>query len=367
MINLRFNTISLVKRVALTISRGVSTGSQCAIVELECDGIVGYGEAAEFEIPGVTEDYKKIEAELVEARVVLAERDPFDRYAIESLLKSIGIGSAVRNAIDMALWDWAGKAVQLPVWKLVGISRHPRSPTSVTIGLGTPAFAVERLKQWESIGKVGAIKIKLGNPLGIQADKEMFQSVHEVINSNVRIGVDANGGWELRDAIEMSQWLYELGVEHIEQPLAVGQEHDLSGLFRQSPLPIFIDESCLTTADVIRWSQSIHGINIKLTKCGGITEALRMIAAAQSLGLKTMIGCYGNTTLGNAAANQLTSMIDYIDLDSHLNLINDPFVGLKWENGYLLNRQCDIANQSDPTELEAPLAEEQYGLGVKYA
>ncbi len=348
MANLRFRSFQLTKRVALAISRGSSSGSSSTIVEVESDGFVGLGEAAEFEIPEHGEYATRILQDLDKCIELLANYHPTQRHQIESTLLANAIGSSTRAAIDMALYDWAGKATNQPVWKLLGLESKPRGPISVTIGINSPAGAQDRLRKWCELGTIRGIKIKMGSLDGMDADKAMLDAIRDMAPEGAYIGVDANGGWSLSHAIEMSAWLASRNVIHIEQPMAVGNDHLLSQLHDKTALPIFIDESCRSCADIVRFGHAVDGVNIKITKCGGLSEALRMIATANAFGLKTMVGCYGNTALGNGAAHQIASLIDYIDLDSHLNLSNDPTVGLKFEDGYLVNQDLP-------------------GIGVQYA
>ena len=334
----RFQTFQLRKIVPLAISRGNSSGSTSVIVEVEADGVIGLGEAAEFAIPTYGENAARILQDLEECVTLLEDYHPTQRFEIESILVASAIGASARAAIDMALYDWAGKATGQPIWKLLGLSPTPRGPISVTVGIDTPTGAQARLRKWCELGVVRAVKVKLGSPAGIEADKAMFDSVAEIAPENCYVGVDANGGWTLNQSVEMSHWLASRNVVHIEQPMSVADDRLLDQLHDQSCLPIFIDESCRTSTDVARLGHSVDGVNIKITKCGGLSEALRMIATANAFGLKTMVGCYGNTSLGNVAAHQLASLIDYIDLDSHLNLSNDPTIGSRFENGYLVNQ-----------------------------
>ncbi|NJN86003.1 MAG: dipeptide epimerase, partial [Leptolyngbyaceae cyanobacterium SL_7_1] len=151
-----------------------------------------------------------------------------------------------------------------------------------------------------------------------------------------KVSVDANGGWSLQGAIAMSHWLAEQGVTYIEQPLPEGQEDDLPALYRASPLPIFVDESCFTSHDIPQLADRVHGVNIKLMKSGGLTEALRIVHTARAHGLQLMIGCYSDSTLANTAAAHLAPLLDHLDLDSHLNLVDDPFQGATLHDGCLL-------------------------------
>jgi L-alanine-DL-glutamate epimerase-like enolase superfamily enzyme len=337
MLTLTYRTFELHKKVALAISRGNATSSHSVIIKLVANGFVGLGEAAEFDIPNHAEYLPQLLAHIDTASSLVGKFDPFDRRGIEEALIQSSVGSSVRNAIDMALFDWAGKALGVPVWKMLGFSPLPRSPISVTIGINTPQAAVERLNAWLALGTIRGIKVKMGSPAGIKADQVMFEAIRERAPDYAYIGVDANGGWNLEQAIEMSSWLRTRGVVHMEQPLAPENHCSFPELFKRTQLPVFLDESCCNSEQILQHGQYCHGVNIKLTKCGGLSEALRMVAVARSMNLQTMIGCYGNTALGNAAAHQLAAIIDYIDLDSHLNLLDDPTSGLGFCDGFLLN------------------------------
>ena len=170
--------------------------------------------------------------------------------------------------------------------------------------------AVQRVAQWRALGDVRAFKVKLGSPSGLAADREMFAAVRDALPAEMRVSVDANGGWTLAQAREMAPWLAARGVDHLEQPLPRGREDELAVLHAESPLPIFVDESCRTSAELPRLAGSIAGINIKLMKCGGLDGALRLIATARAHGLKVLLGCYGNTALANTAAAQLGMLVD---------------------------------------------------------
>lgn len=335
---LRYRAIQLTKKVALAISRGSSAGSSSHFVELESDGIIGLGEAAEYDIPQAEENRDRITQDLLRAQSLLIDFSPYQREEVESKLIQAGIGASVRAAIDMALYDWAGKKLGLPIWKLLGLNARPRGPISVTIGINSPAGAQERLRKWQDLGNIRAVKIKLGSPAGDDADRAMFDAIRDIAPQDAYLGVDANGGWNLEQAIAMCSWLEGRGVVHVEQPLPVEMNASLKELHQSVSMPIFIDESCRNSRDVVAWGSFVDGINIKITKCGGLSEAMRMIATANAFGLKTMVGCYGNSSLGNGAAHQLASLIDYIDLDSHLNISNDPCSGLLFEDGFLVNQ-----------------------------
>jgi muconate cycloisomerase len=176
--------------------------------------------------------------------------------------------------------------------------------------------------------------VKLGNPDGLDADQSMFSSVMESAQKfGVGLRVDANGGWTLSGAKTMMSWLKERGCEYVEQPLNSEVDDELPVLFSDRVLPIFIDESCCFSSDVGRLAHCVDGVNLKLMKCGGITEALRIVATARAHGLKTMIGCMGESSVAIAAGVSLGALFDHIDLDSHLNLMPDPALGLELGDG----------------------------------
>lgn len=332
---LQIRCFTVHKRVPLTISRGTYANSQNVWVTVVEDGIEGWGEGTPFS----TGDRNQTLVDVVQALEQLAPHlqsvSPLDRQYIDALIQTMVLPSAARAALDMALHDWAGKKAGLPLWQLWGGDRQQIVPTSVTIGISSPAAAQQRLQLWRDVVEPRALKIKLGSPDGIEADRAMLQAVLEQ-SANTKISVDANGGWSLDSAIHMSHWLADQGVTYIEQPLPTGQEHDLPKLYRESPLPIFVDESCYTSQDIPRLSDRVHGINIKLMKAGGLSEALRMVHTAQACGLQIMFGCYSDTALSNTAAAHLAPFAHHLDLDSHLNLADDPFQGAVLHNGRLV-------------------------------
>ncbi|MFY7893838.1 MAG: dipeptide epimerase [Pirellula sp.] len=327
------------KRVALAISRGTQASSQNLHIRILKDGMEGFGEAAEFSIPHTTQSVDFLDHELSRATVILRAFDPWQREEIHHALVEQKIASSAIAGIDMAIWDWCGKAAGQPVWRLLGLSQISPVPTSVTIGIQSPQAAQQRWAQWLELGTIRAVKVKMGNPEGIAADKAMFEALEKILPDHVHRSVDANGGWSISDAIEMSKWLAQRGVDHIEQPTDPNNLDALAQVHQNSSLPIMADEACRTSKDIPSLVGRCSGINIKILKCGGLTEALRMIHTARAHDLKLMLGCYSQTSLGNTAAHQLASLVDYVDLDSHLNLKDDPFVGCPFDDGFLINRQ----------------------------
>lgn len=330
---INFRIIHLKKRFPLRISRGLRTGSDNLFVALTKNGVTGLGEMA----PGKTEgaDTPQAGQEVLTnffntGLEELSVREIFDRG------REFGLPACAQAALDIALWDWLAKSGNLPLHKMLGINK-PKVPTSVTIGINPPKVIQERVPLLLDGTSVKCLKIKLGSPEGIEADKEMFAQVVESTKKyDVQLRVDANGGWDVDDAIYMMKWLAERKVDYVEQPLEEGREADLPHIFKNRPLPIFVDESCRFSSDIPKWAHAVDGVNMKLMKCGGITEALRIIATAKAFGLQTMIGCMGESSISIAAAAAISGLLTHIDLDSHLNLAPDPCSGAPLVGGVIV-------------------------------
>lgn len=334
---IQIETFTVHKKFALTISRSTTAESTNILVKIEHGGIEGWGEASPFSTGKMSQTTETLLEALQQVAPSLKKYSPMKYLAVEKLLIEKKIPSAARAAIDMALHDWIGKKFGLPLWQLFGLERDRIVPISVTIGINTPEGARQRVRDWLEVVDARMFKVKLGSPQGIEADRAMLTAVKEEAPDYATLSVDANGGWNLEDAAKMSQWLASVGVEYIEQPLAPdGDLEEFVALRERSPLPIFLDESCFTSSDIPKLVSCADGINIKLMKSGGLTEALRTIDLAQENGLQIMLGCYSDSCLANTAAAQLAPLADYLDLDSHLNLIDDPFVGAIVRDGRLL-------------------------------
>jgi L-Ala-D/L-Glu epimerase len=331
-----YSQLSSEKRVPLTISRGTSTHSEILWLRWEEESVEGWGEAAPFDIGDRAETLDEILAALKGALGWLSRSSAWQRLAIEARLRAEGAPSALIAGLNQALLDWLGRKLGCPVWRLLGLTPENTPLTSVTVGISKPDAAQQRVRLWREAADVRSFKLKLGSPEGIGADQAMFEAARAEIGAQARISVDANGGWSIDDACRMAGWLHERGLDYLEQPLARSREADLGRLRQASPLPIIADESCRDSSDVARLSGLVDGINIKLMKSGGIDEALRMIATARAHGLRILIGCYGSTALGNTAAAALGPLADYLDLDSHLNLKDDPFRGVQLVAGRLI-------------------------------
>ena len=329
-----FHTVNLKKKFTLQISRGIHDKSQNLFVEILKDGITGWGESA----PGKTEGAKT--AQEVQAHLKRLLDTGIDNLSIHEIYqrgKEMEIPACAQAGIDIALWDWNSKKARLQLKELLGLPT-PKTPTSITVGINPPEVVKERVEMILTNTDVKALKVKLGSPEGIEYDKLIYSQVIESTKkSNIAIRVDANGGWSVDEAKLMMKWLAERKAEYIEQPLVEGDEEKLKFLFDGRPLPIFIDESCRFAEDVANHYQYVDGVNLKLMKCGGITEALRILNVAKSHGLKTMIGCMSESSVSISAGAAITGIIDYVDLDSHYNLDPDPSEGASMINGVTMN------------------------------
>ncbi|WP_414619196.1 dipeptide epimerase [Calothrix sp. CCY 0018] len=323
------------KRFPLRISRGTTAKTTNVWVKISEDGIEGWGEASPFSIGNYPQSTQVIQEFILQIAPSLQGLHPSQRQQIELILSKAQIPSAAKAAIDTALHDWMGKRVGLPLWQMWGLDRSTIKPVSVTIGISSPEDARKRVKDWLQFMDVKMLKVKLGSPDGIEADQKMLDAVRSEAPTP-DLYVDANGGWSLEDARQMCFRLADLGVKYVEQPLARGQEQSLVELKKSSPIPIFVDESCFTSVDIPYLASCADGVNIKLMKSGGLTEAMRMIHTARACGLQVMFGCYSDSAIANTALTQLAPLADYLDLDSHLNLIDDPFTGALIEEGKIL-------------------------------
>ncbi|MCY3984526.1 MAG: dipeptide epimerase [Roseovarius sp.] len=331
--DITFQTVYLKKRHPLRISRGVIAGGENLFVTVSDKGFFGIGEMA----PGSSEGAATAEAGEKMLREFCKTRHLEDSIH-QNWTNAIneGVAPCALAALDMALWDLRARRSGMPLCEMLGLSRKA-APSSVTIGINPPEVVRERVPELLSLG-ARALKIKLGSPDGIEFDMDMYNAVLEACDdqNNVALRVDANGGWSPDDARQMMNWLAKRSCEYVEQPLPAGMEDQLPNLFANRPLPVFVDESCRFSTDIPGFADCVDGVNLKLMKCGGITEALRIVATARAFGLKTMIGCMGESSISIAAGASIGALFDYIDLDSHLNLDPDPAEGAPFTCGTTL-------------------------------
>ena len=298
------------------ISRESQDDVELTQVELQHEGVSGYGEAAPI---------ARYDQSAASALAWFEGVDPGDDpWALDELTASLPPGEpAARSALDAALHDLQGKLTGVPVHRLLGL-RRDGPPTSWSVWLGDPDDMARRA---EAAARRGfkRLKLKVGGRDGF--DLERVRAVRRV--TTLPLQVDVNEYWSLDEALEL---LPQMDLEYCEQPLPAG---DPGGpeLKRRSPVPIYVDEDCHTLADVAACAEIAHGITIKLAKSGGIREAVRMTHAARALGLGVMLGCMIESGLGIAAGAHIASLCDHVDLDGNLLLASDPWPGLEFVNG----------------------------------
>ncbi len=320
-----YKTYSLPFTHPFTISKGTKTHQPTLLVELEYFGHKGYGEApaiSYYNIPveKMIEDLER-KKQFIEK---FAFSDP-ERYwhYLHHLLPA---NPFLVCAIDMAGWDLFGKMKRKQLHELWGLDITKSPITDFTIGIDTIEKMVAKMqeKPWP------VYKIKVG----VQGDIEMVTALRKHTDAVFR--VDANAGWTLEQALEKIPVLKELGVEFVEQPLAKDNWEGMKVLYEKSPLPLIADESCVSEHDVEKCHLHFHGINIKLTKCSGITPAKRMITKARQLNMKVMIGCMNESSVGTAAIAQLAPLLDYVDMDGPLLLAEDIAKGVSFDYGKII-------------------------------
>ena len=314
---LRFHPYTLELKHAFTIATSSRTTTPAMLVELEHGGVVGYGEASMPPYLGETQ----ASAAAFLARVDTGWfRDPFQLEEILPAIDAIAPGNgAAKAAVDIALHDWIGKRLGVPLYRLWGLNPARTPVTSFTIGIDAPDVVRQKTRE---AAAYRIIKVKLGR----DTDRMMIETIRQVTDKPIT--VDANQGWKERgEALRMIEWLATQGVEFVEQPMPKEQVDDTAWLRERSPLPLIADESVQRLADVRRAQGVFHGINIKLMKCTGLREARAMITLARALDLKVMLGCMTETSCAISAAAQLSPLVDWADLDGAVLISNDVFDG----------------------------------------
>jgi L-alanine-DL-glutamate epimerase-like enolase superfamily enzyme len=322
LMKVKYKILNLPFKYPFTISKGTKTHQPTFLVELEFMGIKGHGEA-----PAIT--YYNIPVEQMaadlERKKVFVEKFAFsdpERYwhYLHHLLPN---NPFLVCALDIAAWDLYGKLKRKPLHQLWNLDMATAPVTDYTIGIDTIEKMVAKMKEkpWP------VYKIKVG----VENDIEMVTALRKETDAILR--VDANAGWTMEQALQKIPQLKELGVELVEQPLAKDNWEGMKVLYEQSSLPLYADEACVFEQDVEKCHNHFHGINIKLTKCSGITPARRMITKAQELNMQVMIGCMNESTIGSAAIAQLAPLLDKLDMDGPLLLSEDVATGINYEYG----------------------------------
>jgi len=319
---LRYKTFDLPFKYPFTISKGTKTHQPTLVVELDFNGVKGYGEAPAISYYNIP--VEKMVSDL-EAKKTFVEKFALmdvERYW-HYLHHLFPQNSFLVCALDIAAWDIFGKLRQQPLYRYWSADFTNVPLTDYTIGIDSIDKMIDKLeeKPWP------IYKIKLGT----KEDIKIIETLRKHTDAVFR--VDANAGWQLEEALDIIPRLKDLNVELVEQPLAKDNWEGMKILFQKSVLPLFADEACVFENDVEKCLHHFHGVNIKLTKCGGITPARRMIDKAKELNMRVMIGCMNESTIGSAAIAHLAPFADYIDMDGPLLLAEDIATGIEYNFG----------------------------------
>jgi L-alanine-DL-glutamate epimerase-like enolase superfamily enzyme len=323
-LKMRFFPYELKLKHAFNLAKYSRTTTPDVQVELEYDGLVGYGEASM--PPYLGESVDSVMKYL--SSLDLAQfSDPFRIEDIHDYMDAVADGNnAAKAAVDIALHDLTGKIMGQPWYKIWGLNPTKAPATSFTIGIDTAEVVRQKVAE---AAPYKVLKVKMG----LDNDKELVEIIREC-RPEVPICVDANQGWNNREkALEMCYWLAERGCLFVEQPMAKENLDDAAWLTERSPLPIIADEAVKRLADIQRIKGAYSGINIKLMKSCGMHEAYQMATLARAWGMKVMFGCMTETSCAVSAAAQLAPLADYADLDGNLLIANDRFDGMKIVDG----------------------------------
>ncbi len=320
---LKYYPATLELKHTFTVSSYSRKTTPIVLTEIEHDGFIGYGEASMPQYLGESHDsvmnfLSKINLEKY--------KNPFELETILSDIDKIESNNcAAKASVDIALHDLIGKLVNQPWYNILGLNKNNTPVTSFTIGIDTPEIIKQKVGE---ANEFRIIKVKLGT----ENDREIIETIRSI--SDKPISVDANQGWKIKElALDMIYWLKEKNVLFIEQPMPKNNFDEVAWLTDRSPLPTFADEDVQRLSDIIKVKGVYSGINIKLMKCTGIREAVKMITLAKALNMMVMLGCMTETSCAISAAAQLSPLVDYADLDGNLLIKNDVFTGSKIVNG----------------------------------
>jgi L-alanine-DL-glutamate epimerase-like enolase superfamily enzyme len=310
-----------------TISRNSSDYKDNVFVRIERDGVTGFGEAG----PNVRygEDHEKTTDRINGIKNIFEKYDLWNYVDLKNaIFAGITDQNCARCALDIAIMDWVGKKLNVPLYKMWGLDKSKTPRTSFSIGIDTIEVIKKKVRAAE---KYPLLKIKVGK----DNDEEIIEAVRSITDKPIR--VDANEGWKTKEvALEKIKWLQSKGIEFIEQPLPSDMIEETKWLRERIDIPIVADEAVKTAADIPKLAAAYDGINIKLMKAGGPQEAMRMIYLAKAMNMKIMLGCMIESSIAISAAAHLSPLVDWADLDGNLLLREDPYRGVGVEKGKLI-------------------------------
>jgi L-alanine-DL-glutamate epimerase-like enolase superfamily enzyme len=291
------------------------------------DGITGHGEGAP--IVRYHEDATGAQKAAESVRDLLLSADPmqFSKIMAKVFLRVPGEWAG-KAAIDIALMDWVGQKLNIPLYTYFGLDPADTPLTTFSIGIDTPEITKQKTREAEDFP---ILKVKVG----LSTDEPTIEAVRSVTKKPLR--VDANEGWtDKEEAVRKINWLEKMGVEFIEQPMPAEMIEETRWVRSRVHIPVIADEACQRSSDIPKLRDAFDGVNVKLDKSGGMLEACRMIQIAKALGMKTMLGCMVSSSVSVTAAAHLSPLVDYADLDGNLLISNDPFHGVRVEKGKLI-------------------------------
>jgi len=290
-------------------------------------GLTGHGEGAP--IVRYHEDAESARKAVESVRDLLLSADPLQfSKTMSTVFQRVQGEWAGKAAIDIALMDWVGQKLGIPLYSYFGLDPKDAPLTTFSIGIDTPEITKQKTKEAEDYP---VLKVKVG----LATDEPTIEAVRSVTKKPLR--VDANEGWkDKEEAVRKINWLEKQGVEFIEQPMPAGMLEETKWVRSRVHIPIIADEACQHAADIPKLKEAYDGVNVKLDKSGGILEAYRMLQIAKALGMKTMLGCMISSSVSVTAAAHLSPLVDYADLDGNLLISNDPFHGVRVVHGKLV-------------------------------
>lgn len=318
----------LMLRHTWTTTMSSSAYRDTVMVQYHRDGLTGYGEGAPIVRFEESPDEAKKAIDAIANQI--ASGDPWARQKLLAKIRA-ALGPhqhAAMSAVDIAIFDWLGKALNIPLYKLLGIDPADAPITDFSIGIDTPEITIEKTREAEDFP---VLKIKVG----LKTDEATIDAVRSVTKKPIR--VDANEGWtDKEEAIRKINWLETQGVEYVEQPMPVHMFEETKYVRSKVHLPIFADEACTDVTMIPKLAESYDGVNVKLDKAGGILEACRWIEVARAMKMKVMLGCMVSSSCTVTAAAHISPLVDYADLDGNLLVANDPWLGVKVQKGQIL-------------------------------
>jgi L-Ala-D/L-Glu epimerase len=291
------------------------------------DGITGHGEGAP--IVRYKEDAKSAQKAADSVRDLIVACDPMQfTKVMQQVFHRVDGEWAGKAAIDLALMDWVGQKLGIPLYTYFGLDPKDTPLTTFSIGIDTPEITRQKTRE---AAEYPILKVKVG----LATDEPTIEAVRSVTKKPLR--VDANEGWKSKEeAVRKINWLEKQGVEFIEQPLPADMIEETRWVRSRVHIPVIADEACRHASDIPKLRDAFDGVNVKLDKAGGMLEAYRMIEVAKAMGMKTMLGCMVSSSVSVTAAAHLSPLVDYADLDGNLLIANDPFHGVRVEKGKLI-------------------------------